>query len=143
VAVTQALLKIPAITGVKVTFSLGSKSTVCSVKPNVVSIEFTQQFGVQPPLIPVVSSALSAVGGTVQVVADGVSSLTDANGHVVTSAAGTKENSPCSNRGLCDTQEGVCSCYDTNGDAYDSSDGYGHAGTRGDCGSVQPDGSPL
>ena len=55
-------------------------------------------------------------------------------GRVVTSVKGTKENGDCANRGLCDTVEGTCNCFDTNGDAYDSSDGYGHSGSRGDCG---------
>ncbi|RYY81624.1 hypothetical protein EON63_15045 [archaeon] len=29
---------------------------------------------------------------------------------------------------------GICSCYNTNGDVYGSSDGYGGPGNRGDCG---------
>ena len=29
---------------------------------------------------------------------------------------------------------GLCTCFDSNGDEYGSSDGYGHAGSRGDCG---------
>jgi hypothetical protein len=47
---------------------------------------------------------------------------------------GTKENDICSNRGLCDTSEGSCLCFDTNGDTFGSSDGYGKPGIRGDCG---------
>lgn len=43
---------------------------------------------------------------------------------------GTKENAPCSNRGLCDATTGYCTCS-TN---YDTSDGYVRPGTRGDCG---------
>lgn len=49
---------------------------------------------------------------------------------------GTKENDICAGRGLCDAQDGVCHCFDTQGDVYGSSDGYGHAGARGDCGYV-------
>jgi hypothetical protein len=29
---------------------------------------------------------------------------------------------------------GLCTCFDSNGDEYGSSDGYGRAGSRGDCG---------
>lgn len=47
---------------------------------------------------------------------------------------GTKENDLCSNRGLCDYTEGSCLCFDTNGDTFGSSDGYGKPGVRGDCG---------
>ena len=43
----------------------------------------------------------------------------------------------CANRGSCDSLTGVCNCYNTNGDAYGSSDGYGSAGPRGDCGYVR------
>ena len=78
--VTSALLSIPALTGLKVTFSLGSKSTVCSLTANIVSIEFTEQFGPQNPLVSIVDSTLTAAGGSVVIIADGVSSLTDAKG---------------------------------------------------------------
>lgn len=43
---------------------------------------------------------------------------------------GSKENEECSNRGICDTSTGYCSCNDD----YDTSNGYGKKGTRGDCG---------
>lgn len=45
---------------------------------------------------------------------------------------GTKEDLPCSRRGLCDKTSGVCTCY-TN---YFSSNGVGGVGQRGDCGYV-------
>ena len=40
------------------------------------------------------------------------------------STKGTKENAKCSDRGLCDPSAGICTCYNTNGDAYGSSNGY-------------------
>jgi hypothetical protein len=49
---------------------------------------------------------------------------------VTQSVKGTKENKLCSNRGICDTLSGECKC----GTGYDTSNGYGLAGTRGDCG---------
>ncbi len=49
---------------------------------------------------------------------------------MVTQTPGTKEDLFCSNRGVCDTSVGVCSC-NTN---YFTSNGYGLAGQRGDCG---------
>lgn len=49
-------------------------------------------------------------------------------------AKGTKENLPCSNRGLCDYQTGLCTCFA----GYGSSDGMGGIGTLGDCGYINP-----
>ena len=47
---------------------------------------------------------------------------------------GDKENAFCSNRGVCDTSTGVCTCSAN----FDTSDGKGRKGTatfnRGDCG---------
>lgn len=77
---------------------------------------------------------MQSTGGGVLIVADGTSKLTDISGNVLYSIKGSKEWELCSGRGYCDLQEGYCDCYDTNGDIYASSDGYGHAGTRGDCG---------
>jgi hypothetical protein len=47
---------------------------------------------------------------------------------------GTKEYIPCSGRGLCDSQTGLCDCFD----GFVSSDGQGNLGTLGDCGSPNP-----
>jgi hypothetical protein len=49
-------------------------------------------------------------------------------------AKGTKENLPCSNRGLCDQTTGQCECFT----GYASSDGKGGIGTLSDCGYVNP-----
>ncbi len=43
---------------------------------------------------------------------------------------GTRESSPCSNRGTCDTKSGVCQCFT----GYITGDGNTNAGLRGDCG---------
>merc|ERR1719163_1901972 len=46
------------------------------------------------------------------------------------SVRGTKENVECSDRGLCDRAEGICTCFT----GFASSDGDGNSGSRGDCG---------
>ena len=43
---------------------------------------------------------------------------------------GSKEDDTCSGRGVCDQTSGVCSCLTD----FDTSNGYGLGGTRGDCG---------
>jgi len=92
--------------------------TACSANGNAIDITFLQDFGDLP-----------------QFVADG--SLLEGGG-ILTAAIlvgttfdGAKENEHCSNRGLCDTDTGICECSD---EAYESSNGYGAAGIRGDCG---------
>jgi len=51
------------------------------------------------------------------------------NGHI--------ENAVCNNKGLCNTQEGVCDCFS----GWGSSDGHGKAGGLGDCGYRMPEGA--
>lgn len=74
--------------------------------------------------------------GAAIVIASGGLSLQDNTGAVITSIIGTKENSECSDRGICNSFDGSCHCFETNGDKYATSDGYGKPGTRGDCGYV-------
>lgn len=131
--VRTALEAIPALTNVKVTFSQ-AHGTMCQIKPNIVTVEFVDQFGAQYPLVPQYDAAFEAAGGSVLVSADGVTRFTDVSGVEFKSTKGSKESDLCSNRGYCDLSSGVCACYETNGDVYGSSDGYGKAGARGDCG---------
>eukprot|EP00970_Alexandrium_tamarense_P019447 scaffold14050_cov255-Alexandrium_tamarense.AAC.3 len=71
----------------------------------------------------------------VEVASDNSNSLmTDHNGVDYVAVKGNKENAPCSNRGVCDEDTGSCRCFDTNGDVFAGSDGYGNIGDRGDCG---------
>lgn len=72
--------------------------------------------------------------GKVLVSADGIAQMSDYTNAVFMSRVGSKEADVCANRGLCSFTDGICACYNTNGDAYGSSDGYGAAGSRGDCG---------
>ena len=77
---------------------------------------------------------MSTNGGYVEVSADGLTSFQDGVSFTsYVSTVGTKENQVCSGRGLCGA-DGNCECFATNGDIYASSNGYGEAGTRGDCG---------
>lgn len=131
--VQQALLQIPAVTKVNVTFS--QPGGICQSTVNVVLVTFLEQFGNLSPLVPLIDSAMTAKGGTVKVYADGSTRIVDVSGKKFKSIIGTKESDPCANRGLC-LADGTCSCFTSNGDAYGSSDGYGHAGIRGDCGFI-------
>ena len=124
----------PPRADVKVTFSPGIAS-VCSITANVIQIEFTQQFGNNPPLKPLVDATMSAAGGKVVVNTDGLSFLQDYRYLSYRAVVGTKENAICSGRGLC-SADGTCACFSTNGDSYASSNGYGQPGTRGDCGRI-------
>eukprot|EP01036_Dinobryon_divergens_P028154 gene28154-37053_t len=65
---------------------------------------------------------------------------------------GTKENAECSNRGVCETSNGVCLCssdfetsngYNAEGECscftgFGSSDGKSGSGTKRDCGYLEP-----
>jgi hypothetical protein len=132
--IKEALLSIPVLTDVTVTYSVAG-AVACQITTNVIQIEFTEQFGSLSPLVGVMDSTMSATG-TLTVAADGVASFTDLNGVKVESVKGDKEDSTCAGRGICITADGTCSCYDANGDTYDSSNGYGAAGGRGDCGYI-------
>lgn len=82
------------------------------------TVEFLQNFGALPLLVPN-SQALTFTGSVSSVLLQ-----------VTEQTKGTKENSDCSNRGICDPSVGYCGCS-TN---YDTSNGYNAPGTRGDCG---------
>lgn len=93
----------------------GINTQACTSAGNTITIEFTQNFGDLPRLVP-------------------TSYLKNRNTQPVLTVAklqtGTKENAFCSNRGICDIASGICMCS-TN---YDTSNGLGAAGQRGDCG---------
>eukprot|EP01031_Cornospumella_fuschlensis_P031978 gene31978-38666_t len=133
--IRTALLRIPYVNNVKVTFSM-PLGTACQMKANIIIIEFTQLFGALAPLVALPDAEMKRNGGYIEINADGVTSWRDAQGRAFRSRKGTKENDVCSNRGVCDYNTGICSCYNTNGDVYGSSDGYGGPGNRGDCGYI-------
>lgn len=91
---------------------------VCVAAGNLIQVTFLQSFGDLPLIIP---------DGTEL----GQTSASDTP--LITSqkvVPGTKESDSCSNHGTCDDSRGVCKCLDY----WMTSDGYGNAGTRGDCG---------
>lgn len=130
--IKAALESIPIISSVNVAFSIEA-ATACRSTPNLISVEFTEQFGSLSPLVPLLDAQMTSSGGFIEVVADDTC-RNDDNSKQVCSNKGTKEALDCAGRGICNRREGVCECFDTNGDSYASSNGYGEAGVRGDCG---------
>lgn len=134
-AVETAIEAIPIVGDVDVSFSR-TDLLACDINVRqLITVTFKQNFG---PLRPMWANtiALSLGGGTdpgVQITAGG-SQILDTNGVPYLSVVGTRENTECSSRGLCDSKLGVCTCYTTNDDIFASSDGNGGPGTRGDCG---------
>eukprot|EP01031_Cornospumella_fuschlensis_P038707 gene38706-47059_t len=82
------------------------------------TVEFLQHFG-DLPLMVVDKRKLTLSN-----------SLSSAVLTVAKVRSGTKEDLECSNRGICDTTSGTCTCALD----FDTSNGYNQAGTRGDCG---------
>ena len=131
--IKAALERISEITTVKVSFSIPT-ATACQPHINLISVEFPEQFGPLVPLVAEMDNEMIISGGDIAISADGTSCFEDDNHKVLKSVKGTKESDRCSNRGFCDRRDGLCYCYNTNGDAYASSNGYGAVGLRGDCG---------
>lgn len=90
---------------------------------NTITVTFTQDFGPLPTLVPM-TSLLTSTDPVARPVVMVIS-------HKV---KGTKENDPCSGRGICDVTTGVCTCDI----GFTTSNGYGVFGNdlanRGDCG---------
>ncbi len=133
--VETAIESIVGIGDVSVTFLPdGAAASACQLTTvNVIKVEFLENFGSLRPLVAY-TDALLPVGSTFDIAADGTSTIVDSNGDSYFSVKGTKEAGICANRGMCDTSSGSCSCYTDNGDIFQSSNGQGAAGTRGDCG---------
>lgn len=106
----------PAVGMVKVVVTMQTSAQACLPAGANWFVEFQQQFG---PLNNIVPNKYTLSNGAANV------QLT-----VSKSVVGSKENIMCSNRGICDEVSGKCGCS-TN---FDSSNGYGGTGTRGDCG---------
>ena len=129
--VSAALSAIPGIGRLRVYFSLPTSPVCNSVQFNVVSVQFIDSMGPQNPLVSLLGANFF---GNIDISADGKTSLSTSTGVTMTSVKGTTENDDCSDRGTCSNTDGTCTCYNTNGDAYGSSNGVGLPGNRGDCG---------
>ena len=90
----------------------------CIASGNLIQVTFLQNFGDLPLLIP----DGKHLGQT-----SGLETPLITSQKVVT---GDKESDVCSMHGTCDENKGICNCIDE----WLTSDGYGNAGTRGDCG---------
>ena len=151
----QALLQeLPTVHAVTVAYSRGS--TFCDASyasapalnplrqpasSNSVSLTFLTEHGALPRVTVLDASAQPLYGpkdNMVFVAARGESLATTAPGATpgsmavtfAASRAGTKESLPCSGRGRCDADSGMCSCFT----GFGPSNGQGARGTAGDCG---------
>uniref|UniRef100_A0A6V1QSW3 EGF-like domain-containing protein n=1 Tax=Heterosigma akashiwo TaxID=2829 RepID=A0A6V1QSW3_HETAK len=112
----EALKALSSVTDEGVTVE--GADPVCSFTGATTFVTFTQDFGDVPLLWPDTTALThTSAAYSPQVV-------------VTEYRTGTKEDEYCSNRGICDTETGLCAC---NTD-WDTSNGYGKQGTRGDCG---------
>jgi hypothetical protein len=120
------------IATVSITYSFGTQACVAGNSKNVITIEFKQDFGDLPVMIVGgdQKSTVEIFGAAPDYGATG-EQIQAGDGNFYAPVKGTKENLPCSRRGYCDTLTGVCTCYT----AFQTSDGEGKAGPRGDCGS--------
>ncbi|KAF0759856.1 hypothetical protein AaE_003642 [Aphanomyces astaci] len=113
---------------VRTTYSFGT--TLCDATGrNVVSIEFTSNFGPQPAML-----AVTLLRGQATLTGNVVTGAGGAAIGTTVSTRGTKEYAPCSNRGYCNPKIGQCACYTYPMPGFRSSDGYGKVGLRADCG---------
>mmetsp|Transcript_7391 Transcript_7391/g.15201 ORF Transcript_7391/g.15201 Transcript_7391/m.15201 type:complete len:603 (+) Transcript_7391:425-2233(+) len=117
----EALNGLPSLHGAdpKVAVSwTGGVAQVCIDTGNLIQVTFLQNFGDLPLLIPDGTHlGQTSVANTPLVTVQKV-------------VSGTKESDFCSNHGTCDEKLGLCQCLDD----WMTSDGYGNAGKRGDCG---------
>eukprot|EP00957_Ditylum_brightwellii_P148284 11289900-Ditylum_brightwellii.AAC.1 len=131
--VKKALEEIMIVGRVTVTFSEGGQLCRDDGIKNIVTITFLDNFGPLPPLVAEIHNMNN--GAYVEIGADDTTGMmTDDNGVDFFSVKGDKENDECSNRGICDQGTGTCKCFNTGGDKYAGSNGYGNSGDRGDCG---------
>jgi len=116
---------------------VGTNTTFCSPAGEMHLVTFIQRHGDVPALRINADVGSTAPGASFEVV-DATSSNasitaahpTGSAGGTFTAIAGSKEWSVCSGRGTCDEGKGVCSCFT----GFDSSNGFGGVGARGDCG---------
>jgi hypothetical protein len=116
---------------------VGVDLSLCTSAGALHSVTFIQRHGDVPQLRVNVDVSQTAPGATIEVVDASTSNSSITIDHPAgavngqfTASVGSKEWGVCSNRGVCNEAAGVCVCYT----GFDSSDGYGGVGNRGDCG---------
>jgi len=120
--VAYRLQELQQIMSISARFYLGT--TLCSTSGSLTKITFRLPQGDAPTLS---ITSIGGLVGTFSIVADGKhSSLMPS----LFSVNGTRELIECSGRGNCDYSTGTCQCLE----GFQSSDGFGNFGTRGDCG---------
>jgi len=141
------------VAGLEVTTLHG---TVCHPSGQAVNVEFTQNFGDQPLMLLTVKEEIKNIGyetnETIAKICSRNASLEkysvecgwtfmDPYIYLKETRVGTRESEICSNRGLCDPTNGICTCVMQGGvPAYDTSNGASPAAAgdafnnRGDCG---------
>ncbi|CAM9423451.1 unnamed protein product, partial [Choristocarpus tenellus] len=122
--IVDALEDLPSIyssydSAISVQFAT-TETEACVSSGHTWTVEFLQDFGDLPLLVPGTSGLTHTTSGT------------DPSVVVAESVTGTKENFDCSGRGLCDQDHSVCTCEPE----FDTSNGSGSEGQRGDCGYV-------
>ena len=133
----HALEALPTMGKIDVSYSIGNR--LCSVDgANVISITFLEKFGPLPPLTCEVvdSHVRNITNSVIEIQSSPLSVMSDGLQRVYSVVKGTKDNSECSNRGICNRNSGMCDCFVEAEGSYGPSDGYGNIGQRDDCGSV-------
>lgn len=136
--VELALEQLSTITQLSVAFHPAASAGACSIAETVtIVLDFVTEHGDLPDVTADVSLLVHSLNGavvgtgTLAVFVDGdATGDDDGDDAVTTSVKGTTEEVECSNRGICDTVSGTCTCFK----GYTSSDGAGNMGTQADCG---------
>ncbi|KAA0149612.1 hypothetical protein FNF29_05824 [Cafeteria roenbergensis] len=116
---------------------VGATTTLCSPAGELHLVTFVQRHGDVPAMRINVDVESTAPGATIVVTdATGEDAVVTINhptgpgGGQYSATVGTREWDVCSGRGTCDDSSGACHCFK----GFDSSNGFGGVGTRGDCG---------